>query len=32
MQDSYLDEKWQIPFEESADQMLKKKEKLFILF
>lgn len=27
MQDSYLDEKWQIPFEESADQMLKKKGK-----
>lgn len=25
MQDSYLDEKWQIPFEESADQMLKRK-------
>lgn len=23
MQDSYLDEKWQIPFEERADQMLK---------
>lgn len=30
MQDSYLDEKWHIPFEDSADQMLKRKTAHFV--
>lgn len=31
MQDSYLDEEWQIPFEEAADQMLKGKTVHFVV-